>query len=39
MVHFGLGALKECDIEVVLPFQKGVIRREHVKVNQRLTLP
>jgi hypothetical protein len=38
MLHFGLGGLTECDVEVTLPFQKGVIRREHVKANQRLTV-
>ena len=38
MLHFGLGGLTECDVEVTLPFQKGVIRKEHVQVNQRLTV-
>jgi hypothetical protein len=38
MLHFGLGILTECDVEVTLPFQKGVIRKEHVQVNQRLTV-
>lgn len=39
MAHFGLGSLAECDVEVVLPFSKGVIRKERVKANQRLTVP
>ncbi len=39
MAHFGLGPLTECDIEVILPFRKGVLRRQHVTADQRVVLP
>lgn len=39
IAHFGLGKLTECDVEVILPFNKGTIKKEHVKANQRLMLP
>ncbi len=38
VAHFGLGALGECDVEVILPHGKGRIERLRVKANQRITL-
>ena len=37
IAHFGLGNLTECDVEIILPFKKGVINKYRVKANQRLT--
>lgn len=36
VAHFGLGGLAACDVEVSLPFRKGVIRRPGVPANQLL---
>jgi hypothetical protein len=36
--HFGLGEESECDVEVILPFNKGRIIRKRVNADQRLTL-
>jgi len=36
--HFGLGDVETCDVEITLPFGKGVIRRTGVKVGQLLTV-
>jgi enediyne biosynthesis protein E4 len=38
MVHFGLGAEKNVDVEVILPHQKGTIIQKNVKANQRIEL-
>jgi len=35
-VHFGLGSLNEVDVEVLLPHNRGAIRRQGVHANQRL---
>jgi hypothetical protein len=39
VAHFGLGPVKEVDLEVVLPHGNGKVVRRGVKVNQRLTVP
>lgn len=36
--HFGLGSLSRCDVEVVLPFGKGTIRRREVAADQSLII-
>ena len=38
IAHFGLGDLKTCDVEVVLPHDRGTIARRNVEANQRLTI-
>jgi len=38
VAHFGLGTLKSCDLEVILPHGKGRIERKGVEPNQRLTI-
>lgn len=38
IAHFGLGELKEVDVEVLLPHDKGKLMQTGVKANQRLTL-
>ncbi len=38
VAHFGLGELTSCDVEITLPFGKGVIRKESVKADQLLTV-
>ena len=36
--HFGLGEHTTCDVEITLPFGKGVIRKTSVKADQLLTV-
>jgi hypothetical protein len=38
IAHFGLGELKECDVEVILPHGKGRLERKAVKANQRISI-
>ena len=38
VVHFGLGAVATCDVEVTLPHNKGVIRKSAVKADQLLVV-
>src|SRR5262249_18355855 len=38
LAHFGLGAEKSVDVEVILPHGKGTLRRKGVKANQVLTV-
>jgi hypothetical protein len=38
IAHFGLAAATKCDVEITLPFGKGVIRRTNVKTDQLLTV-
>ena len=37
-VHFGLGDAAACDVEVTLPFGKGVVRRRHVQSGRMLSV-
>ncbi|MFQ6034514.1 MAG: CRTAC1 family protein [Sedimentisphaerales bacterium] len=36
IAHFGLGSAAVCDLEVILPYGKGNIRRKNVRANQLL---
>jgi hypothetical protein len=38
VAHFGLGRTTSCDVEIVLPHGKGVVRKESVKADQLLTV-
>jgi hypothetical protein len=38
IAHFGLAALEQCDIEVVLPHGKGRLERKAVQANQRVSI-
>lgn len=38
ILHFGLGDVKVCDVEIILPHGKGRIERKDVAVDQRLTI-
>ena len=38
VAHFGLGDLARCDLEVVLPFGRGIVRKENMAANQRITV-
>jgi hypothetical protein len=38
VAHFGLGKLDQCDIEVVLPHDKGRVIRKGVQANQRISI-
>jgi hypothetical protein len=38
VAHFGLGQAAACDVEVVLPFGKGTIRRANVAADQLLVV-
>ena len=37
-VHFGLGAARRCDVEVVLPNGRGVVRTEGVAADRVLVV-
>lgn len=39
MAHFGLGNLKQCDLEIILPHGQGRVERKAVAANQRLAIP
>ena len=38
VAHFGLGAASRCDVELILPFGKGTIRRRGVAASQRIVI-
>ncbi len=38
IAHFGLAALDQCDIEIVLPHGKGRVERKGVQANQRVSI-
>lgn len=38
VAHFGLVDRTSCDIRVTLPFNKGMLTRTNVKINQRITI-
>jgi len=38
VAHFGLGDLSECDIEVIFPFGRGVIRKKDVRVDRLIVI-
>jgi len=38
VAHFGLGDVSRCDLEVVLPFKRGIVCRRNVVADQRITV-
>ncbi|MBW3598158.1 MAG: CRTAC1 family protein [Planctomycetes bacterium] len=38
IAHFGLGSEKSCDVEVILPHNRGRMERRSVEANQRVTI-
>jgi hypothetical protein len=38
VAHFGLGKTEAVDVEVMLPYNRGMLMRKNVKANQRLTV-
>jgi hypothetical protein len=38
IAHFGLGEAKTCDVEVILPHNRGKLERRGVEANQRLVI-
>ena len=38
IAHFGLGELKSCDVEVILPHGKGKIEKKDVAGDQRIVV-
>ena len=38
MAHFGLGKEESVDLQVILPHGKGILKREGVAANQRITV-
>ena len=38
VAHFGLGEVSRCDLELILPFGKGTIRRRGVAADRRIVL-